>query len=168
MAAASSNRLDLAKLLIEHGANVNQSSASGLTALHYAALENYDEMAKLLLKNNANVDPTMDYSSTDGNYGQEPLVWEYIGATPLLIAIENGSKEVVSVLIKAGANKNYTLTKNEYKLKKDRVNYLTASEVFGIDKDFLKHVEIKSSDNSWTPYKQAVLMNQPSILRNLE
>ncbi len=164
MAAASSNRLDLAKLLIEHGADVNQSSGSGLTALHYAALENHVDMAKLLLRNNAKVDPTMHYSSTDGNYGNEPLVWEYIGATPLLIAVESNNIEVLSVLIKAGANKKHTLTRNEYRLNKDRINYLSGSEVMGLDSDFLKDVEIKISDDSWTPYKQAKLSNEPAIL----
>ena len=165
MAAASSNRLDLAKLLIEHGADVNQSSASGLTALHYAALENHHEMAKLLLNNNANVDPAMRYSSTDGNYTQEPLVWEYIGATPLLIAVESGNIEVLSVLIKAGANTKHMLTRNEYRLNKDRENYLSGSEVMGLDQDFLKDVDLKVSDDTWTPYKQALLLDNPSILK---
>ena len=127
MVAARHNRLDIAKYLIEQGANVNSSSASGLTALHYAALENHHEMAQLLLNNKAKVDATMRYSSTDGNYGQEPLVWEYIGATPLLIATESKNKKVVSILLKAGANPNYILTRKEYRLNKNRNTYLTGS-----------------------------------------
>lgn len=164
MIAASTNQVEMAKLLIEHGADVNKSSASGLTALHYAALENYAEMAKLLLKNNANVDPTMQYSSTDGNYTEELLVCEYIGATPLLIAIESKNLEVVILLLKAGANKYHTLTKNEYRLNKSRENYLTVSEVMGIDKDFLKEVKLKISDNTWTPYKQALASKEPTLI----
>ena len=164
MVASRSNRLDIAKILIEQGADVNMSSASGLTALHYAALENHDRIAQLLLENNAIVDATMRYSSTDGNYGKEPLVWEYVGATPLLIAVESRSTEVISILIDAGANKNYTLIRNEYKLNKDRETYLTGSEVMGLDGDFLEEVEIQISDNTWTPYKQALLLNKPEIL----
>jgi ankyrin repeat protein len=164
MAAASSNRIDLAKLLIEHGADVNQRSVSGLTALHYAALENNDEMAKLLLKNKADVDPTMHYSSTDGNFDKEPKVFEYIGATPLLIAVESGNIEVLKVLIKAGANPKHILIKNEYYLNENRASYLTGSEVMGIDKDFLKEVEFNVSDKTWSPFKQALLSNDPSIM----
>jgi len=106
----------------------------------------------------------MSYSSTDGNYKKEPYVWEYIGATPLLIAVEAGNVDVVSVLIDAGANKDHTLTRNEYRLNKDRVSYLSGSEVMGLNKDFLKEVEFKNRDDSWTPYKQALLLNEPSIL----
>jgi len=164
MVATMKGRLDMTRFLIERGADVNQSSDAGLTALHYAALENHDQIARLLLDNNASVDPTMSYSSTDGNYKKEPYVWEYIGATPLLIAVEAGNVDVVSVLIDAGANKDHTLTRNEYRLKKDRVSYLSGSEVMGLNKDFLKEVEFKNRDDSWTPYKQALILNEPSIL----
>ena len=164
MVAAMKNRLDIAKFLIEQGADVNQQSTSGLTALHYTALENHTDMARLLLKNNAKVDPTMQYSSTDGNYGQEPIVWQYIGATPLLIATESGNAEVLSILIDAGANPNHTLSKMEYRLNKNRTSYLSGSEVMGLDGDFLKDVDVKISDHTWTPYKQALLLNEPEIL----
>jgi len=164
MVAASINRLDMAKLLIEHGADLNKSSASGLTALHYAALENHDEMAKLLIQNKAYIDPTMQYSSTDGNFSDEPVVWEYLGATPLLIAVESGNLEVLSVLIKAGANKTHTLTRNEYRLSGNRASFLTRKEVIGIDKNFLKSVEIRISDDTWSPYKQALLSEEASIM----
>ena len=164
MTAARHNRLDIAAFLIERGADVNLSSSSGVTALHYAALENHDQMAQLLINNKANLDPTMRYSSTDGNYSKEAIVWEYIGASPLLIAVESGNVEVAKVLVDAGANKNQLLRKNEYRLSKDRESYLSASEVMGLDKDFLKHVEVKVSDETWTPYKQAQLLNEPAIL----
>ena len=164
MVAASTNRLDIAKFLIAQGADVNKRSASGLTALHYAALENGDQMARLLLKNKAKVDASMRYSSTDGNYTKEPLVWEYIGATPLLIAVESGNAEVITVLINAGANKNIPIIKKKYKLNKNRATYLSASEVMGLDEDFLKEVELLITDDTWTPYKQALLLNKPEIL----
>jgi len=164
MAAARANRLDIAKLLIQNLADVNKSSASGLTALHYAALENHHEMAQLLLDNNANVDATMRYSSTDGNFGNEPLVWEYVGATPLLIAVEAGRTKVISVLIEAGANINHSLIRNEYRLNNNRESYLTGSEVMGLDGDFLKDVKFKNSDDTWTPYKHVLLLNKPEIL----
>ena len=164
MVAVRSNRFDIAKYLIEQGADVNRSSASGLTALHWAALENHDQIARLLLDNNAKVDPTMRYSSTDGNYTHEAVAWEYIGATPLLIAVESQNIQVISVLLEAGANKNKTLLKNEYQLSKNRVSYLSASEVMGIDEDFLKEVDLGISDKTWTPFKQALLLKNQEIL----
>jgi len=164
MIATRTNQLTIVKLLIEQGADVNKSSVAGLTALHYAALENRAEIAKILLRNNANIDPIMRYSSTDGNYSNKPLVWEYIGATPLLIAVESKNKEVLKVLITSGADKNHQLTRNEYLLKSDRASYLDGSEVMGIDQDFLKNIKVKVSDDSWTPYKQAVHLNDPTVL----
>ena len=165
LVAMMSNRISMAKFLIEQGANTNMSSASGLTPLHYAALEGNDQMARILLQNKAEVDPAMHYSSTDGQINDnEPMLWEYIGATPLLIAVESGNYKLVSLLLEAGANPNHQLLMNEYRIKKNHRTYLTLDEVTGIDKDFLEHVEIKISDEKWTPFKQAKQMNDPECL----
>lgn len=164
MVAAMSNRIENVKFLIENGADVNMSSSSGLTALHYAALENHDQIAILLLKNKAKVDATMRYSSTDGNTTNELIAWEYIGATPLLIAVEASNVEIAQALIKAGANPDYRLTKIEYRLKKGNRPYLQLREVIGIDELFKEQAEIKSSDDDWTPKKQAQQMNKSKIL----
>jgi|GEM_PF-827171 len=164
MVAARSNRLDIAEFLIKMGADVNSSTVSGLTALHYAALENHGEMALLLIKNNANVDATMRYSSTDGNFSSDPLVWEYIGATPLLIAVESKNTEVISILMDAGANQNHILVRNEYKLNQSRKTYLYGSEVMGIDTDFLEQAELQISYDKWTPYNQALISDDATIL----
>ncbi len=164
MVAARKNRLDIAKLLIGKGADVNHASTSGLTALHYAALEDHDQMAQFLLNNKAEVDVTMHYSSTDGNFSNEPLVWEYIGATPLLIAIESSNTKVLSVLLDAGANPYHVLIRNEYKLNKNREKYLSGGEVMGINVDFLKQAKLIKSNGLWTPYEQALLINDSAIL----
>lgn len=164
MIAAKSNHLKLAKYLIKNGASVNMSGVSGLTALHYAALENHHQMARLLLENKAKVDPTMHYSSTDGNYGDEPIVWEYTGATPLLIAVESKNFETASILINAGANPDYILIKKEYRMNKHHLDYLDLQEVIGLDKRFLKNAKVIVSDHKWTPFKQAKKINDPAIL----
>ena len=164
MIAAMTDQINLTKFLIERGADVNRSSNSGLTALHYAALENHYEIAYLLLEGDAKVDATMRYSSTDGSNGKKAKLWEYIGATPLLIGVESGNLEVVALLIKAGANPNHTLTKNEYGIKKGHETYLTLSEVVGFDEDFLNNSQIIVSDDEWSPYKQAKQMNDRAIL----
>ena len=165
MVAAMSNRVSIARLLIDNRADINMSSISGLTALHFAALENHLNFTKFLLENNAKVDATMRYSSTDGNTTSELLAWEYIGATPLLIAVESNNVEIAKALIQAGANPDHKLTKIEYRLKKGSQSYLGLSEVIGIDETFKEHANIKVSDNSWTPKKQAQQMNNYKILK---
>jgi len=121
-------------------------------------------MTQLLLKTKAYDDATMRYSSTDGNDSGEAIVWKYIGATPLLIAVESGNIEVLSPLIIAGANTNHTLMKKENRLNKNRVSYLSGSEVMGLDEDFLEGSTIIIKDNRWTLNKQALLLSDPEIL----
>ena len=164
MVAARTNQIEIAQFLINSGADVNKSSMSGLTALHYSALEDFSHMARMLLDNNADVEATMRYSSTDGNKTDEPLVFEYKGATPLFIAIEAGKLEVLDILINAGANVNHTLTKRVYMLSKDRISYLTGSEGMGLDQDFLNDASVTVSDYGWSPYKQAQYLDNPEIL----
>jgi len=164
MVASMSNRLEKVKFLIANGADVNASSSSGLTALHYTALENHYQIAQILIENKAKVDAEMKYSSTDGSSKIDPVVWEYIGATPLLIAVESDHLEVAAILIDAGANPNHQLDKNEYRMKRDGKTYLTRIEVVGMDDDFLKNAEVIITEGSWTPLKQAAEMNSKAML----
>ena len=54
-AAASDNRTAIARVLLEHGADVNRQSSNGNTPLHLAAKWNRIETAKLLLASGADV-----------------------------------------------------------------------------------------------------------------
>ena len=54
--AASSGYHDAALLLLDAGARVDDRSAIGRTALHYAAVENHSKMCKLLLSRGASLD----------------------------------------------------------------------------------------------------------------
>jgi uncharacterized protein len=90
--AATDNRLELAKLLLESGANVDAQDRLGKSALHYAAQEYHCEMARLLLASGASVD-----------------VQDKHGNTPLWRAVFNsrGRGDVISILLKAGADKSH-------------------------------------------------------------
>jgi uncharacterized protein len=84
MLAAISNQLQLAKVLIEQGADVNKP---GWTPLHYAAAKGHREMMRLLLDNDAYID------SESAN-----------GTTPLMMAAFSTSPLAVKLLLEEGAD----------------------------------------------------------------
>lgn len=84
MMAAFDNRIDLAKLLIEKGADVNKT---GWTPLHYAATKGHVEMMKLLLEMHAYID------------AESPN-----GTTPLMMAAHYGTALATKLLLDEGAD----------------------------------------------------------------
>jgi ankyrin repeat protein len=78
---------DLAKALIECGANVNSQDASSQTPLHFASKFGYLDSARLLLDQGA------DLNALDNNH-----------VTPLHLASEHGHLEIVQLLLLRGAN----------------------------------------------------------------
>lgn len=85
--AVGSNNLELAKLLISSGANINAAD-TGMTALEEAARNNNTNLAKLLLEAGADV----SLSST--------------GTSALQLAAKNDNLELAKLLIEAGADVN--------------------------------------------------------------
>ncbi len=83
--AAANGLLDTASLLIEEGAEVNETDHFGNTPLHLAF--RYPEMVRLLLDSGAEVNAKNAF-----------------GNTPLHLAVED--KAVVEILIAAGADVN--------------------------------------------------------------
>jgi len=84
MLAAINNHLELAKILIERGADVNKP---GWTPLHYAATRCHREMMRLLLDNEAYIDSESDN-----------------GTTPLMMAAYYASPLAVKLLLEEGAD----------------------------------------------------------------
>jgi ankyrin repeat protein len=87
--AASYNRKEAAKQLIERGANINVRDLNGMTPLHYAALHGHDDMIELLLNNKANVN-----------------AFDCQGLTPLHLAAQFGHAKTINLLIDRGADLN--------------------------------------------------------------
>lgn len=83
MMAALKGQLDLARKMIDRGADVNQP---GWAPLHYAATHGSPELVTLLLDQHAYVD------------AESPN-----GTTPLMMAAQYGSTEAVKRLLEAGA-----------------------------------------------------------------
>lgn len=83
--------IDIVKLLIEHGADVNVRSSNGYTPLIAAASEDRSEIARYLIEHGAAVD-CKDAS----------------GETPLSLACSLGHFKTTEVLLEYGANTNVT------------------------------------------------------------
>jgi uncharacterized protein len=84
MLAAINNQLELAKVLIDRGADVNRQ---GWTPLHYAATRGHREMIRLLLDHDAYID------SESAN-----------GTTPLMLAAYAAPPLAVKLLLEEGAD----------------------------------------------------------------
>ncbi|MDE5776642.1 MAG: ankyrin repeat domain-containing protein [Treponemataceae bacterium] len=90
MHAAQHNRADIAKLLINAGAKVNQKNKNDVSALFVACSSNAPDVAKLLVA-----------AGADMNYVQKGD-----GATPLSMACRDVCFETAKVLVEAGADVN--------------------------------------------------------------
>ena len=113
---------EVAKLLLDHGAQVNfQGSRGGLTALLRASIQGCHEVAELLLERGAQVDlqdseggTALIYAVVRGEahpdkdtvglarlllqHGANPQLEDRKGNTPLAIAVKQGNKELIELL----------------------------------------------------------------------
>ena len=85
--AARENRVDIARALIDRGAEVDARNENGWTPLHWAAWDNSLEVARLLLDRGAEIDARNE-----------------LGNTPLYWATWGNSLDVARLLIERGAN----------------------------------------------------------------
>ena len=150
--AARQNSYDVAQLLINRGADVNETDKdkdgeSGWTPLHYAAKKNAAEVAQLLLRRGA-----------DGNATSKS------GLTPLHTAVRYKAREVTQLLIGHGANVN---------AKNDNGNtplYIAAwNDAPDVAKLLIDHganVNVKDH-NGHTPLHQSALDNASSVAQLL-
>lgn len=120
--AAVDGKVKIAKLLIDHGANIHIATDEEVTALHFAALQGHTSMVRLLLGEGADVNAqehrqwtALHFSAQEGHAALiEPLIdagadleaREDSGSTPLIIAALYGGASVVQALIAAGAEVN--------------------------------------------------------------
>ncbi len=95
--AASRGKVEIARMLIDAGANVNVQNEYGSTPLHVAARRVEVEIARMLIDAGAYVD-----------------VQDKSGWTPLHVAAIYGNVEIARMLIDAGARKD--IPNNEGKL----------------------------------------------------
>lgn len=122
--AADNGQMQVCKLLLELGANIDASDDLGQKPIHVAAQNNFSEVTKLFLEQHPNL---VMATSKDGNtcahiaamQGSVRVIEELMkfdrtgviaarnkltDSTPLQLAAEGGHAEVVKVLMRAGAS----------------------------------------------------------------
>lgn len=87
--ATKANFVDIVKLLVEAGVDINYQDDQGETALHVAARFGHDECARILLEGT-------EYQKADTELAENTYAW-----TPLFIACVDGSLSVAKLLIAA-------------------------------------------------------------------
>lgn len=134
MVAAGGQRPHVVRFLLEHGADVDQLSEAGRTALHFACSSEinhgdntrFKEVLQLLLDYDAKINATDDYGNTPLHLvcrvadGLSYVVDELIangsdvdaqnddGNTPLYYAVDNQNLPLVKQLMSKGADANLT------------------------------------------------------------
>ncbi len=88
--AASMGAIDLAEILLQHGAHINRSGVDGYSALHHAVLDNQPQSVEFLLRKGA------DANYRDEKFGEH-------AQTPLQLAKANKSEQIVRILLQYGA-----------------------------------------------------------------
>ena len=81
-------KLDIAKMLIRQGADVNARDASGETPMHYAAARSTPNLARLLLENGADVNSADAMDQTPLHFA---AIWSGQTRTPEFL-IGSGAK----------------------------------------------------------------------------
>ncbi len=88
--AASNGNLNVLKMLLSHGAQINSVSSTGETPLHFAARFGQLAALKVLIAHGARLNEKTKHTK----------------ATPLLVAAESGHEVIIRTLLDSGAKKN--------------------------------------------------------------
>ncbi|KAK0656504.1 ankyrin repeat-containing domain protein [Cercophora newfieldiana] len=89
--AAKCGQLDVVRVLVAMGAELEAVGENGMTALDYAAENGHERITNLLVGYSAKIDPDRGVVRT-------------VYPSPLLRAIQQGHQAIVGILLRAGAN----------------------------------------------------------------
>ena len=124
--AVSENALEVAELLLTHGADVNARGLLSMMALHSAALSNFLEVAGLLLTHGADVNAkTTDYVLA--------------GRTALHFASSSNALEVAGLLLTHGADVNAKTTGGTMAAGRTALHFASSSNALEVAGLLLTH-----------------------------
>lgn len=133
----------MTKILIESGANVNQSDLFGLSALHIAVRHNHPQIVQLLCAKGA---------------------FDHYCDSLLYLAAARGFYHVVKVLLDAGVDNHFIVKRSSLPLfesiKRGRIDTLRSLLIGGAPINQIFH-------NGWSPLTAAVYFNQEDCLKEL-
>jgi ankyrin repeat protein len=98
LVALKMGRLEIARLLLESGADVERRGSPGPNALYMASSHGHAEFVRLLLDRGVDSNVACDDWDKEGNAAD---------FTPLLVASQNDMLEVARLLLEQGADSNY-------------------------------------------------------------
>ena len=146
--ALKMGHVDVARVLLEHGAEVTSQNCLGVTPLHLASERGLVELADLLIERGADL--------------SAERVGEF--STPLLVATQSEQVEVVSLLIKRGADVSMGNSDGWTPLhvasQKRKVELASILMEHGAD-------VTAESDDGYTPLELAMCVGQVEVARML-
>jgi hypothetical protein len=119
------NQFDVAQLLLDHGADIDQLNDSGRTVLHEAIDQGintfnhgWTQKAAWIVEHGANLDKKTEDRTviidSESRHGKSRQYHRYGGISPLRMATTLGDVAKVQRLVEAGANVNLPLDKDGY------------------------------------------------------
>ena len=180
IAAMNNKNIDIIKLLLDKGAEVNYKNEKGITSIRAALGQQSPEIIQLLLDHGANVNardingatPLMDAAATCENpkifeillnAGADPEMKDYKNNTALIYAaIWSSSGEVIDILDSVYPEQ-FNLNKALYMAAKNS----TKSDVVGKLMDLGASFDFKDADGK-TAYDWAQTNTNPEIRRQFE